>query len=82
MPDGKPGFGRIPHLFAFVIGVTSINPGIDSVLGIMKKGEKRLLIVSPEHGYGPSGFYAKSEPGKKRFVISPNTTLIYEIEVK
>ena len=82
MPDGKPGFGRIPHLFPFIIGVTSINPGIDSVLGIMKKGEKRLLIVSPEQGYGSSGFYAKSEPGKKRFVISPNTTLIYEIEVK
>jgi cyclophilin family peptidyl-prolyl cis-trans isomerase len=82
MPDDKPGFGRVPHLFPFIIGVSSINSGIDSVLGIMKKGEKRLLIVSPEQGYGSSGFYAKSEPGKKRFVISPNTTLIYEIEVR
>ncbi len=82
MPDGKPGFGQIPHLFPFIIGLTSINPGIDSVLGKMKKGEKRLLVVSPEHGYGLSGFYAKSEPGQKRFVISPNTTLVYEIEVR
>ena len=81
-PDSKPGFGQAPEEFAVVLGAAPINPGIDMVLGLMKRGEKRLVIVSPEFGYGSSGFYAKSEPGKKRFVISPNTTLIYEIEVK
>ena len=47
----------------------------------MKSGEKRALILPAEHAYGNSGFYAKDIPGQKRFVISPNTTLIYEIEL-
>jgi FKBP-type peptidyl-prolyl cis-trans isomerase len=47
----------------------------------MKKGEKRLLIVPAGQGYKASGFYAKQRPGEKRFVISPNTLLVYEVEV-
>ena len=32
-------------------------------------------------GYTANGFYAKQRPGEKRFVISPNTLLVYEVEV-
>jgi FKBP-type peptidyl-prolyl cis-trans isomerase len=39
------------------------------------------VIVQGPLGYGTSGFYAKEKPGEKRFVISPNTTLVYEVEV-
>jgi len=79
--DGKPGFGETPEPFAYTLGTTTVVPGIDAVLSLMKKGEKRLVILSPEFAYGRSGFYSKPEPGKKRFVISPNTTLVYEIEI-
>ena len=47
----------------------------------MKKGEKRLVIVRPEMGYTANGFYARQRPGEKRFVISPNTLLVYEVEI-
>ena len=80
-PDGLPRFGDAAQPFAYTLGTTSVVPGIDAVLALMAPGEKRLVILSPEFGYGLSGFYAKSEPGKKRFVISPNTTLVYEVEV-
>jgi FKBP-type peptidyl-prolyl cis-trans isomerase len=47
----------------------------------MKYGEVRTVVVPSSIAYGLNGFYGKSIPGKKRFVISPNTTLVYEIEV-
>ena len=47
----------------------------------MKKGEKRTLIIPGAQAYGIGGYYAKEVPGQKRFHISPNVTLIYEVEV-
>jgi FKBP-type peptidyl-prolyl cis-trans isomerase len=46
----------------------------------MKKGEKRLVVVPAEMGYKTTGFYARERPNEKRFVISPNTLLVYEVE--
>lgn len=77
---GKPFWGDAPEPFEFMVGTTKINPGLDAAMARMKKGEKRLLIVPAGQGYGTSGFYAKQKPGQKRFVISPNTLLVYEIE--
>ncbi len=81
MPNGNPGLGDAPAVFSFVAGRDSINPGLDLVLGMMSEGEKRTVILLAEMGYGRSGFYAQAEPGKARFVISPDTTLVYEVEV-
>jgi len=47
----------------------------------MKKGEKRLVIVPSDQAYGTGGFYARQREGEKRFVISPNTILVYEVEL-
>jgi FKBP-type peptidyl-prolyl cis-trans isomerase len=47
----------------------------------MQKGEKRVIILPASLAYGTRGFYAQQKPGEKRFVISPNTTLVYEIEL-
>ncbi len=78
---GKPQGSPPAQSFPYTLGESRVNPGIDQTLGEMKKGEKRILILPPENAYGTSGFYAKDIPGQKRFVISPNTTLIYEIEL-
>jgi cyclophilin family peptidyl-prolyl cis-trans isomerase len=78
---GKPYWGETPAPFEFEVGKTRVNPGVDAAVALMKKGERRLLIVPAALGYGTSGFYAKQRPGEKRFVISPNTLLVYKLEL-
>lgn len=78
---GKPDAAETPETFEYINGKTKINPGVDETLADMKAGEKRILIVQSNLAYGKNGFYAKQVEGKKRFVISPNTTMVYEIEV-
>ena len=79
--EGKPYWGETPEPFEVVVGSPRVNPGLDAAVALMKKGEKRLLIVPAAQGYKTSGFYAKQRPGEKRFVISPGTLLVYEVEV-
>jgi len=67
--------------FEYILGKSKINPGIDETIADMKAGEKRTVIIPSEKAYGLNGFYAKQVEGKKRFVIAPNTSLVYEIEV-
>ena len=62
-------------------GESSINSGFDKSVKEMKKKEKRLIVLPDSLAFGRSGFYAKEKPGERRFVISPYTTLVYEIEV-
>ncbi len=78
---GTPNVLETPETFEYMSGRTHINPGIDETLKDMKPGEKRTVIVPSKLAYDLSGFYAKEIPGKKRFIISPNTSLVYEIEV-
>jgi peptidylprolyl isomerase len=79
--DGKPYWGETPAAFEFVLGKSKVNPGVDAIVAQMKKGEKWLVIVPASMGYKTSGFYAKQRPNEKRFVISPNTLLVYELEL-
>jgi cyclophilin family peptidyl-prolyl cis-trans isomerase len=67
--------------FDYVAGETRLNPGLDRIISQMKKGERRLVVLLPEAAYGDSGFYARQVPGQPRFVISPGTALVYEIEI-
>lgn len=78
---GKPYRGETPEPFEFEVGQTKINLGLDAALALMKKGEKRTLIVPAEQAYGRNGFYAKQRPNEKRFVIGPFSLLVYEVEV-
>ena len=78
---GRPAAEGNPEPFEYEIGRSRINPGFDAAVKDMKEGEKRLVIVPGDRAYGSGGFYGKETPGKKRFVISPNTSLVYEIEV-
>jgi len=75
--NGVPGFGDHGQAFAF----TKINPGLDSVIAHMLPGERRLAIIPAALGFGVRGFYTPDVPGKRRFVISPNTLLVYDVEI-
>jgi peptidylprolyl isomerase len=79
--DGLPYWGEAPAAFEYEIGKTKVNPGFDASIAAMKPGEKRLVIVPSDQGYGLSGLYTKQRPGEKSFIISPRTMLVYEIEI-
>lgn len=79
--QGKPFWAGTPEPFELVVGKPGVNPGFDAAIAAMTKGEKRLVIVPASLGYKMSGYYAKQRPGEKRFVISPNTLLVYEVEL-
>lgn len=78
---GVPGFADPPLPFLFEAGVTSLNPALDSIIALMAPGERRVVVVPAERGYGRAGIYPPETPGEPRFVIGPNTLLVYEVEV-
>jgi len=79
--SGNPSFGESPEIFSYEVGKSRIVSAIEYAVKDMKEGEKRVLIVPSDMAYGRGGFYGKNIPGTKRFVISPNTTIIYELEI-
>lgn len=79
--DAYPGFGETPVAFAWSVGETSVNPGIDAVVATMRPGEVRRIFLPPWEAYGSGGHYGPDEPGRRRFVISPQTALLVEVEV-
>jgi cyclophilin family peptidyl-prolyl cis-trans isomerase len=79
---GVPAIGEPPKEFVVEPGKTKINPGLDGVIAGMKPGERRVAIVPGALAYGRNGHYAPEIPGKPRFVISPNTMLVYDVEAR
>jgi len=79
--EGKPNNTSAPEEFDFKVGSSDINPGINEMLSVMKSGETRTVIVSSKMAYDISAYYSKEIKGQKRFVISPNTSLVYQIKV-
>jgi FKBP-type peptidyl-prolyl cis-trans isomerase len=58
--------------FTFRINRDAVIQGWDQVLQLMKRGEKRLVVIPPELAYGTRG-----QPPK----IGRNQTLVFEIEL-
>ena len=58
--------------FTFRVRREMVIEGWEQVLQLMKRGEKRIVIIPPEMGYGTRG-----QPPK----IGRNATLVFEIEL-
>jgi peptidylprolyl isomerase len=79
--NGVPAFEDPGLVFTVEPGKTKINPGLDGVIGGMSPGERKTFIVPAALAYGRSGTYPPEVPGKRRFAVSPNAMLVYEVEV-
>jgi len=79
--NGLPDENPPAEEFVMEMGKSQVAPGFDQAIEMMQVGEKRIIILPSHLAYGSSGFYAKEIQGEKRFVISPNSTLVYEVEL-
>jgi cyclophilin family peptidyl-prolyl cis-trans isomerase len=79
--NGVPGFNDPPQVFTFELGKTKLNPGLDAAIAEMMPGVRSTVVVTADRGYGRAGLYPPEIKGKRRFVISPDALLVYDVEV-
>ena len=79
--NGVPGTEDPPIVLTVEPGKTKVNPGLDGVIGAMSPGERRTVVVPAALAYGKAGTYPPEIAGKRRFVVSPNAMLVYQVEV-
>lgn len=59
------------HPISFTLGKGQVVPGWEQGLNGVKQGARRLVVVPPDLGYGPSGNQQ----------IKPNETLVFVVDV-
>jgi cyclophilin family peptidyl-prolyl cis-trans isomerase len=80
-PDGRPGFFDPPQAFPMGDEGPNINAGLDRILSRLAPGEGTVAVIPPALGFGSGGHYGPDRPGERRFVISPGSLLVYEVEI-
>jgi FKBP-type peptidyl-prolyl cis-trans isomerase len=65
--------------FSFKIGDPTIIKGWSEGFILMSTGEKGVFVIPPFMAYGAKG--VKDPYGEKEYMIPPNATLIYEVEL-
>ncbi|MGD8330605.1 MAG: peptidylprolyl isomerase [Acidobacteriota bacterium] len=80
--DGTPQADELnAEPFSYEVGSDTINPGFDQALHEMRRGGQAVVIVPAQEGYGDGGFYGPDRPQEPRFVIPPETLIVYAISV-
>ena len=64
--------------FKFRLGVGQVIPGWDEGVATMKIGGQRKLVVPGKLGYGPRGIQDRHTG---QYVIPPNATLVFDVEL-
>lgn len=65
--------------FKYNLGDKGIIPGWNEGIQLMREGEKTLFILPAKLGYGSKGSKDEFEPDK--YVVPPNATILFEIEL-
>lgn len=68
-------------VFEYEVGVASVTPGFDEAISGMRRGGQEIVVVPAWLTYGTGGFYGPDLPDRERLVISPDTMVVYAIEV-
>jgi len=66
-------------VFFFKVGDPTIILGMNEGVQLMKQGEKARFVIPPFLGYGSKG--VKDPEGEKEFMVPPNATLVFDIEL-
>lgn len=77
--DGRPHRGPAES-FAPTAELEGVPAALADALRALEPGERRRVVLPSWLGYGRAAYYGPDTPGEPRFVISPDTMLIYEIE--
>jgi len=66
-------------VFKFTIGQHEVIPGWEEGFQLMSKGERGILFIPANLGYGSKG--VRDDQNKSKYLIPPNSPLIFEVEV-
>ncbi len=78
--DGRPAAHERAAWFEPVPELEGIPQALLESLRAIEPGERRQLVLPSWLAYGRTGLYGPDTPGMPRFVISPDTMLVFEVE--